>query len=60
MFKMTITATLENADGVMCEQTTVWHAMSHSEMLALETSYVDWVASLPRTIGAPVVTKEVT
>jgi len=54
MHKVTIVATLENEAGVMCEQTTVWHDMAYPDALKLEASYADWLASLPRTIGADV------
>lgn len=52
MYKITMTTKLESEDGVMCEQTTVWSNMGYASMLGLETSYADWLASLPRTIGA--------
>ena len=51
--KMTLVATLENDNGVMCDQTTIWYDLDQAHMIALETSYADWLASLPRTIGAP-------
>jgi len=51
-YKITIVAKLENDDGVMCTQTTVWEGMNNGEMLTLEGSYLDWQASLPRTIGS--------
>lgn len=51
-YKMTVLATLENDENVMCEQSTVWYSMDHNQMLALEGSFADWLASLSRTIGA--------
>lgn len=57
-YKMTIVATLEDEEGVMCVQTTVWSRQDQTEMLALEGSYLDWMASLPKTIGGEVVTKK--
>lgn len=51
METMTIRVVLEGENGVMCEQTTVWAGMDRAHVLMLEGSYLNWLASLPKTIG---------